>query len=344
MYPQTDPDDFRLHEFQSVNYAPSRYFNPLPTFSSHIESVPGASDFGHESSFMPTNVDYGNNEMQHVEYLPGGALVRLPASTCPPCTNVVQSMIQPIFEDSPPTFSGVSLPGEFVDDSNISADVARSSSAAPAHIEPLSGNMHIITPEASSNRNAEPEKISKASKRQRRNEKATSLGLTAGKSTASMQKLDCPFLECSVTFASKDGWKRHQDNHFKRWTCMLLATHVINGHCGICGEADATQAHRALHVGLEKCLANHPVFRRCDKLCDHLRKHFGGHAPSDQQIAVRNGLLKTWVKVFVPGDAALWCGFCSMYCPTWESRQEHILKHISSGKVKLDWHPWQGML
>lgn len=161
-------------------------------------------------------------------------------------------------------------------------------------------------------------------------------GAKAHQKTAK-RALQCPLPDCLGTFPTYDGWKRHQDMHYKRWTCMLTGSHVINGHCVFCGERNVTKAHGRSHPGLEQCLEERPVFRGRDKLCDHIKVHLDGQALSAKQIAKRKKLLTEWARQFAPSEEALWCGFCADFCPTWEHRQVHILKHVKEGLTNLEW-------
>jgi hypothetical protein len=150
---------------------------------------------------------------------------------------------------------------------------------------------------------------------------------------------------CSKESKTVYDWKRHEAQHYRPWKCMPNGSHIVDGCCVICGEANVSDVHKNMHYKLEACLAK-PLskrsFRGRDKLMEHLRVHLGPQLESNLPPAFkerRKILIDHWESDTGLSLEALWCGFCESYCDAWTERQEHILQHLKEGENGSRWQP-----
>ena len=153
--------------------------------------------------------------------------------------------------------------------------------------------------------------------------------------------LCCTHPGCAKVFSSPSEWKRHEAEHHRPWICMADRTHIIDGHCAICGQEDTTSAHKYTHDNVENCIQK-PVhkrsFRDLDRITQHITNHHQGRSPpTETLLATRKQLLSRWKAPAELSTSALWCGFCQSFCSTWSSRQEHVLQHLQNGYMKDGW-------
>jgi hypothetical protein len=122
----------------------------------------------------------------------------------------------------------------------------------------------------------------------------------------------CTSPNCDKSFGNRSGWDRHEAgvHHWPHvWVCKL------------------DEENQTVHKNGET-----RIFYRHDNLLAHLKR---AHKP--EQI-IRGS---TYTRSVNPDSspAALWCGFCRLSLPDWETRQSHVAGHLEYRLLKSMWLP-----